>query len=403
MELIEWLIISMGVSFGIGYVVHSVIVKIQVSSTKLNAKFILQKAKSEADNLVKDSEIQAKDESIRARKEFERETRSRREELKALSDRIDQKELNLDRKVSLLDRKELSIDEKIQGIEKQQKQNKQKKEELDQLIEQAHEKIEQAASMPQEKAREILLQHLEDELHSEKETYIRRVQADAKATAEKSARKIIAEAIERYASDQVNQNTACSVPLPGEDMKGRIIGREGRNIRSLESVTGVNILIDDTPEVVVISGFDPLRREIARIALERLIQDGRIHPARIEEVVEKVKEEIDDTIRTAGEEALYQLGLSNVNPELIRTLGRLKFRHSFSQNVLKHSIESLSHGNHGFRARVGPCCSQTRGYLPRYRKSIRPRDRRKSRHHWRRFTETIWRRTDSHQRRSRAP
>jgi ribonuclease Y len=183
------------------------------------------------------------------------------------------------------------------------------------------------------------MQQLEQDLQSESGNLIRRIQEDTKDRAEREARRIITMAIERYAGDQVNEMTTSTVTLPSDDMKGRIIGREGRNIRSFEAATGVNILIDDTPEVVVISGFDPLRREIARIALERLIEDGRIHPARIEEVVDKVQAEVEETIRHAGEEAIYDLGLQGVAPELVRTLGRLKFRHSYGQNVLKHSIE----------------------------------------------------------------
>lgn len=193
--------------------------------------------------------------------------------------------------------------------------------------------------MSQEEARKILMQQLETELKTEAGTLIRRCHEEARQTAEREARDIIITAIERYATDQINEVTTSTVALPNEDMKGRIIGREGRNIRALEAATGVNILIDDTPEVVVISGFDPLRREVARLSLEQLMTDGRIHPARIEEVVAKVKEEVDDTIRKAGEEALYGLGIQKVSPELVRTLGRLKFRHSFSQNVLQHSIE----------------------------------------------------------------
>jgi ribonuclease Y len=200
-------------------------------------------------------------------------------------------------------------------------------------------KIEKVADLSREDARKKLLRNLKDDMKSECNSIIRHITNDAKAQGEKQARKIISLAIERYAAEQVNDITTSSVSLPNDDMKGRIIGREGRNIRSIEAETGCNILIDETPEVVVISCFDPLRREIARISMERLIADGRIHPARIEEITAKVKEEIEIAIREAGEEAVYDLKLQGVPPELVRTLGRLKFRHSFSQNVLKHSIE----------------------------------------------------------------
>jgi ribonuclease Y len=193
--------------------------------------------------------------------------------------------------------------------------------------------------MSQEQARQTLMQQLEDEVQNEAGALIRRIQEETKETADRQAREIITTAIERYAAAQATEITTCTVTLPNDEMKGRIIGREGRNIRALEAATGVDILIDDTPEVVVISGFDPLRREVARVSLERLISDGRIQPARIEEVVGKVQEEIDETIRAAGEHAIYELGLQGVDPELVRTLGRLKYRHSFAQNVLQHSVE----------------------------------------------------------------
>jgi ribonuclease Y len=199
--------------------------------------------------------------------------------------------------------------------------------------------LQQVASMTEEQARRTLKAEVEADLVHDASSMIRRIQEDARANAEKQARDIIATAIERYAADQVSEVTTCTVSLPNEEMKGRIIGREGRNIRSLEAATGINILIDDTPEVAVISGFDPLRREVARVALENLINDGRIHPARIEEVVRKVQTEIDETIRESGEDALYELKLRGLAPDITRTLGRLKYRHSYGQNVLAHSIE----------------------------------------------------------------
>jgi ribonuclease Y len=195
------------------------------------------------------------------------------------------------------------------------------------------------AALSPDDAKRMLMQRMEEELRAEAGELIRRLQKDALATAEREARKIIASAVERYAADQINEMTTSAVTLPNDEMKGRIIGREGRNIRALEAATGVNILIDDTPEVVVVSSFDPLRREIAKQSLERLIVDGRIHPTRIEEIVTKVQSEVDDTIRKAGEEAVYELGLQAMDPEVVKTLGRLKYRHSYGQNVLKHSVE----------------------------------------------------------------
>lgn len=308
-ELTWWSLAALGLAgLSVGCAAHAVWSKMRIVTAKQNAKMIAQKARSEADNIIKDSKIAAKDEVLSAREKFEQETETRRAELSALEKRILQKESNLDKKVALLNKKEQGIEATLDAIDKQRDDVNRREEELTQLIAEKRKQIQHTVAMSEEEA-------------------------------EKRARKIITLAIERYAAPQVNEITTCSVPLPSDELKGRIIGKEGRNIRSLEAATGVNILIDDTPEVVVISGFDPLRREIARITLERLIKDGCVHPARIEEVVAKVRNETDQAIRTAGEQAIYELGLRGVAPELVRTIGRLKFRHSYSQNVLKHSIE----------------------------------------------------------------
>jgi len=210
---------------------------------------------------------------------------------------------------------------------------------LTRLIDENKTKLQRIAGMTEAEARVTLLARVEADVHNEVGGLIRRLQAEARDTAEREAQKIVTLAIQRYAASHASEMMTCSVALPNDDMKGRIIGREGRNIRAIEAATGINILVDDTPEAVVISGFDPVRREVARLSLERLIQDGRIHPARIEEVVAKAKDEIDECIRQAGEEAIYKLGIQGFEPELIRTLGRLKFRSSYSQNVLMHSVE----------------------------------------------------------------
>ncbi len=333
-----WLAAGLG-CIGAGYFIHAVLDRVRMSNARTKADILVKEAKNESESIIKDANLQAKDVILKAREEFEAESKATRRELKALSERLDQRENNLQRKVDLVDRKELGIDEKIAAVDRERELLRQKQDELDEVLTAQRQGLQEIGHMSEEQAREILLQRLQEDLKMESETLIRKSQEETKEIAERKARDIITNAIERYAADQVNEVTTCSVHLPSDEMKGRIIGREGRNIRSLESLTGVNILIDETPEVVVISGFDPLRREVARISLERLITDGRIHPARIEEVVAEVQEEIDETIRLAGEEAIYELNIRGVAPELVRTLGRLKYRHSYSQNILKHSIE----------------------------------------------------------------
>jgi ribonucrease Y len=324
---------------GVGYAVHSVVSRLRTRAAERNAKQLLDDAKRDAEVTRKEAQLQARDELIRVREQFEVESKSRRQELIALEERMTQRETNLDRKVSMLDKKEQSIDQKVAELEAQRAALAAREQELAGVVEQQRTKLQEVGALSRDEARQILMRQIEEELRGETGALIRHIQEQAKADAEKDARKIITMAIERYAGDQVNEMTTTTVTLPNEEMKGRIIGREGRNIRSLEAATGVNILIDDTPEVVVISGFDPLRREIARQSLERLISDGRIQPARIEEIVAKVQQEVSETVRAAGEAAIYELGIQGVSPELVRTVGRLKFRHSYGQNVLRHSIE----------------------------------------------------------------
>ncbi|MFH0879132.1 MAG: ribonuclease Y [Lentisphaerota bacterium] len=340
MEFQWWTPTAIGLLFlCLGYYAHMVFARAKAASSGKDAQRILEDARRDAESLQREAKIQARDEVIRAREAFELEVKSRRQELLTLEDRINQRETNLDRKVGLLDKKELSIDQKITELESKREGLRSKEQEVEALLAEQRTKLQQMSGLSQDEARKQLMAQLENDLKNEAAALIRHCHEEAKERAEKEARELITLSIERYAADQVNEITTSTVSLPNEEMKGRIIGREGRNIRTLEAATGVNILIDDTPEVVVISGFDPLRREIARQVLERLMADGRIHPARIEEMVAKVTEEMDETIRKAGEEAIYELGLQKVAPELVRTLGRLKFRHSFSQNVLQHSIE----------------------------------------------------------------
>ena len=322
-----------------GYIAHLVFSKLRISRAREEAKIIHRQAQLEAELVVKDARLKAQEEARKAWELFEEETRVRKAELRTIDERVTQRETNLERKVAVIDRKEQSIDAKLEKIEAQRESLEVQRQSIDDLLAQQQAKLEEIAHLTQEQATKKLMAELEEGLKSESGALIRRYQEEAKSHAERQAREIITNAVERYAADQVNEITTSVVVLPSEDMKGRIIGREGRNIRSIESATGVNILIDDTPGTVVISGFDPLRREVAKIALERLMADGRIHPARIEEVVKEVRDEIEQTIRSAGEQAIYELDIKGVAPEVLRTLGRLKFRHSYSQNILVHSVE----------------------------------------------------------------
>ncbi len=335
-----WSILAVSLaSIVLGYFIHVFKNKYRMDMAKKDAETILADAKEKAELILKKADVDSRNEVIKAREEFEKDNKIRRREIIALEERMAQREANLDRRVSMLDNKELSFDSKIADLAREKDNLLAEEKRLKEAVQAANNKLQESAQMSEEQARETLLGKVEEDLTAEKGLLIRRMQEEAKEAAEKNARSIIVTAINRYAADQVNEVTTCSVNLPNDEMKGRIIGKEGRNIRSLEAETGCNILIDDTPEVVIISGFDPMRREIARITIEQLVSDGRIHPARIEEIVAKVKEEVDDTIRQAGESAIYELGLRSVAPELLRTLGRLKYRHSFSQNVLQHSVE----------------------------------------------------------------
>ena len=324
---------------GAGYAFRHIQGKSSADGSEKRAKDALQVAKREADSIRKEAEIQAKAEVLQAREEFDASMKDRRKEIEGLEERIAQRETNLDRKVSMIDKKEHALDEKLTDVDNQAKQLDTQKQELDSLIEEEKRKLQQMAGMTQEQARDRLLSRMSEAVQGEMGGIIRRAQEQAKETAERDSRKIVALAIQRFASSHASEMMTSTVALPNDEMKGRIIGRDGRNIRALEASTGINVLIDDTPEAVVISGFDPVRREVARQSLETLITDGRIHPARIEEVVAKAQESMTETIRAAGEEAAYKAGVQSVEPELLRMLGRLKFRTSYSQNVLQHCIE----------------------------------------------------------------
>ncbi len=323
----------------LGYYIRLIIGRYAAKSCERDVQRLQAEASREADNIRKEAVLQAKSEALKAREALEEEIKRRRQEVVALEERMNQREVNLDRKVAMIDKKNQLIEQKLAETEKKEKELQQQRETCDVLIKQEKDKLQRIAGMTPEEARRTLMARLEEEVRGETGMLIRRRQEEARQTAEREARRIVATAIQRYALSHSAELMTSTVTLPSDDMKGRIIGREGRNIRALEAATGVDLLVDDTPEAVVISAFDPMRREIARQILERLIADGRIHPARIEEITAKVKEEIEETIRTTGEEAVFAIGIQSVNPELIRNLGRLKFRSSYSQNVLNHSME----------------------------------------------------------------
>jgi ribonuclease Y len=303
------------------------------------AEELLQTAKKEAENVLKEATLQAKDYQLQVKLDFERETRERKNEISQLEKRLLQKEDLLDRKTDALEgraqeygRKEKELDELSKKLETHQS-------ELREAVQKARENLERIAGVTAEQAKNELVEGVANEARLEAGKKIRAMDEEFKEEAAQKARKIISLAVQRYAADYVAEHVVTAVPLPSEEMKGRIIGREGRNIRAFEAATGIDIIIDDTPEAVILSGFNPVRREVARIALTRLVQDGRIHPARIEETVEKVAKEVDELVREAGEQALFDLGLHGVHPELVKLIGRLKYRTSYGQNIYTHSLE----------------------------------------------------------------
>ena len=336
-----FLMLVLGVFPGIalGFIIGGIIGKIRQKSVGKAADTILGQAKREAQSMKKEAKIEAQDEIFKVRREFEKETKERRQEMLNLEKRVRQKEESLERKVDVLEKKENEIVNRERSLRDSQNQVSERVRKLDELIEEEREKLQSVSGMSLEEAKQILLAKLEDQVRHDASAMIRQIETEAKETAAKKSRNIIVQAIQRYAGEVVSEATVTTVALPSDEMKGKIIGREGRNIRAIEAAMGIDVIIDDTPEAVVLSGFDPVRREIARISLERLIADGRIHPARIEEISNKVKKEMDTTIRETGEQTVFELGLHGIHPEIVKLLGRLKYRTSFGQNVLKHSQE----------------------------------------------------------------
>lgn len=303
------------------------------------AEELLQKARHEAEICLREARTQAQARQHEARKEFDLEFKERRERLEALEDKHHERVMMLERKSNTLDEREAVLEQKLKHLADDSNKLEARHQEFEELMSEQQSALQAISGMSEEEARAELLSRIRDDVKAESARLIREMQHDLKSRSKMEAQKILTYAIERYAAETVHEVTTASIQLPSEEMKGRIIGKEGRNIRSLEAETGVNVVIDDTPMTVTLSGYDPLRREIARIALERLVEDGRIHPASIEDTVRRVREEVEETVRKAGENAVYDLGLSKMDPEVITTLGRLKYRQSYSQNVLSHSIE----------------------------------------------------------------
>ncbi len=322
-----------------GFYLRRMIIESRIDSVENLAKKILDEARRDAEAIKKETALQAKDQLFQMKVEFDRETKERRQELNNLEKRLLQKEDHLEKKMSALDAKETELGHRQKAIEALEREIKEKDAYYHQLVAEQKMQLERLAGISSEEARNILLKNLEREVRTDAARLVKRLETEAREIADKKAKEIIGLAIKRYASEYVAEQTVSVVNLPNEEMKGRIIGREGRNIRALEAATGVDVIIDDTPEAVILSAFNPIRREVARRSLEHLILDGRIHPARIEEVVEKVSQEVENSIREAGEEAAFDAGVHGLHPELIKLLGKLRYRTSFAQNVLQHSIE----------------------------------------------------------------
>jgi len=330
--IVATFVISAAVCIPVGAQIRKKTAESKIKGAESEAKRILENAKFEAENAKKEEILKAKEETLRLRNELDAEIKERRGEIQLQEKRIFQKEENLERRSESFERKEKDLEKTIQETEK-------KKKSLDEAFNNQMAELQRISGLSREEAKKMLLDKLDRTLTDEKAVLIKEAEKQAKDTANKKAREILGYTIQKCAADHTSETTVSVVSLPNDDMKGRIIGREGRNIKTLETLTGIDLIIDDTPEAVILSGFDPLRREVARIALEKLIEDGRIHPTKIEELVEKAKEEVEEIIKEEGERAVLETGVHGLHPDVVKLLGKLKYRTSYGQNVLNHSIE----------------------------------------------------------------
>ena len=327
------------VGFGIALWIKGRVISQKVKAAEREANQIIGDSKRKADTLLKEAELEIKDRLLKMKNDFDAETKETRDDLKIRETRLIQKEENFERKSEKLVSRDQELAQKERQLAKRHGKLEAKELQYNELLEEQKRQLEKISGLTAEQAKELLIRAMENEARHDGAKLIKRIENETNEEADKRAKKILATAIQRYAAEFIAERTVSVVPLPSDEMKGRIIGREGRNIRALEAATGIDLIIDDTPEAVILSGFNPVRREIARISLSRLIADGRIHPARIEDVVKKVTQEVDQTIKEAGEQAAFELGVHGINAELIKYIGRLKYRTSYAQNVLQHSVE----------------------------------------------------------------
>ena len=332
-------VIAAAIGFFIGNLLRKKSSDAIVASAEELAAKMVEESKRQAETITKEASLQAKDVVYQAKAEFERETKDKRRDLQAMEKRLQQKEENLDKKINLFDQRDAELLKREQGLVTKEQVLGQKEEKLNQLIGEERTRLENISGMTAAEAKKLLMETMENEAKLDAAKRIKAIEEEAKETADKKSKEIMALAIQRYAGEYVAERTVSVVALPSDEMKGRIIGREGRNIRALEAATGIDLIIDDTPEAVILSGFNPVRREVAKLSLEKLIADGRIHPGRIEEVVAKAEEEVEQAMKEAGEQAAFDLGVHGIHPEILKLIGRLKYRTSYSQNVYQHSLE----------------------------------------------------------------
>ncbi len=332
-------VLGLAAGFAVSYFVSSRIASSKIAEAEQRSQVIKKDAEKEAEALKKERLLEVKEEWHRKKQEHEQQSQVRKKKLEALEKQIKSREENIERKLEIITTKEKQVQSLEKNLKGKQETTDKKLQEAEQLLAEQNHRLERISGMSKEDAKKFLLENMINEARNEAATQVKEIRDDAKIQAKKEAQRIIVQAIQRTASDHSVENSVSVVNLASEDMKGRIIGREGRNIRAFEAATGIDVIIDDTPEAVIISGFDPFRREVAKVALERLMGDGRIHPARIEEVVEKTQKELEEEVYRTGENTVLELGLHNVHPEILRLIGKMKYRSSYGQNLLHHSIE----------------------------------------------------------------